>query len=297
MAQRVGLTAADETYINNYSFPEGMDVDAMEDELGVIVDNYVSTTRRGATNREKEQIVGAIVEAIMERYRREQPQEEEESIQDMIRRLQQQNALAAEERVNQMVQRDDLQLQALRELITREEQIAEDLRRPRPTEEQRELARRETATRQAKIKADLAAAQARLTSAAAGEEKTVFGECPLCLEPINYGDEAVDAHDINSKPSGHVYCKGCIMNICNYPKPSNRICPECRAPLLCDEIKSGIRDINTNLGLKGGKRMRKRSSKRSSKRSRRHVKKGKKTTRKGKKDKKYTNKRMRRRRM
>jgi hypothetical protein len=130
--------------------------------------------------------------------------------------------------------------------------------------------RAETARRIEEMRANTA--RLAVATAKAKAEDSVFGECALCLEPINYGDEAVDAHDINGKKSGHIFHKDCIMNICN----SNgiKVCPECRAPLLCEEIVNGERGINTNLGLQGGKRKRRKSKSKKSKKSRkgkRHV--------------------------
>lgn len=295
MSQQVELTDADRYYIANYRFPERMDEDAMIDELAGIVDNYVSETRgRNLSHREQEQIVDAIFEAIMERYRREHPREEPEEIdQDFMRRLQERNAAAARARVEATFQRDDPEFQAIRAVVEAEEQIAEDLSQPPPTEAERATARAETARRMEAMKANrdrLAAAAAQ----AAAEEQTVFGECTLCLESINYGEEAVDAHDIEGEPSGHVYHKDCIMRICSNEEPK---CPECRAPLLCSEIESGARNINTNLGLKGGKHIKRTRSSSNRRSKKRHVKKGKgkKVTRKGKGIKKYTNKKRRNR--
>ena len=111
------------------------------------------------------------------------------------------------------------------------------------------------------------------------EENSVFGECSICYEPINYGDEAVDAHDINSKKSGHIFHKDCIMKICNNTI-AKKECPECRAPLLCEEIQQGSRDVNTNLGLQGGKR---RQSKKRKSKKRKNVKRRLTKRRKGKK--------------
>jgi len=165
------------------------------------------------------------------------------------------------------------------------ENLKAELERRHPiTGEVAEARRAETTRRMEEMRANTARLAAAAAATAVKEEETVFGECALCLEPINYGDEAVDAHNINGKKSGHIYHKDCIMNICN--NSSITECPECRAPLLCEEIKQGKRDVNTNLGLKGGKRKRSRSSKKqNSKRSKKLI------TKKRKGKKKYTNKR------
>lgn len=152
---------------------------------------------------------------------------------------------------------------------------------------------------QADIESNQARLQERLKRATAqallanNKDESVFGECAICYDPINFGDEAVDAHDIEFEnriqKSGHVFHKDCIMHICN-DRFSNKECPECRASLLCKEIENGRRDINTNLGLKGGKRSKRKTNKRKVKSSKKRV-----TKKRGKK--RVTNKKIKKRRV
>ena len=95
------------------------------------------------------------------------------------------------------------------------------------------------------------------------KEETNFGECAICKQLIKYGEEAIDAHNDNrGNWSGHIFHKECVMPLCNNDLNNKyKICPICRTPLLCTEIKNNDRNIDTNTKLKGGKKSKMNSKK------------------------------------
>lgn len=123
-------------------------------------------------------------------------------------------------------------------------------------------------------------------------DTNVLGECPICQQPMGPRFPVVRAHGAANDPTPHLYHKKCLLQWCS----SNRgtTCPECRTDMDCAAINRGDMDVvvPAEIPRTGGRRI-KRSNRCSRSCScrrrsrRRHVKKGR----------KYTNKRIRRRRI
>jgi len=144
---------------------------------------------------------------------------------------------------------NDVVFQELLRIENDTERAEEDVRQGLNTE-QRGMQQADIESKQVRLQDRLncATAQALLAN---NEEESEFGICSICQENLNPNEEVVDAHNTDGKPSGHIFHKACLENLCNNYESN---CPVCRASLNCNEISNDSRNIK----LKGGKRSKKR---------------------------------------
>jgi hypothetical protein len=159
---------------------------------------------------------------------------------------------------------------------TLENTRAELERRQPITGEVAEAIRQETASRVEAMRANTARLAA-LTGQAVENEINEYGECSICLEPIEYGQEIVEAHNKGIVRGGHFFHTNCFNQICS----TTNKCPLCNMNIECNNNYPLEATPELGENLKGGKR--KRSSRRN-----KHYKKLITKKRKGKK--KYSKK-------